>query len=78
MSNPDSEFIEFYLDFVERFDGTEYQQGKKDGMRIAIAFLGINVPLPTDAFTDLTEIMRRRLKRSEQNVEHDTKVIGSE
>jgi len=33
------EFFELFCDFVDDFDGTEYQQGKKDGMRIALSFI---------------------------------------
>ncbi len=36
--------IELYCDFRDRFDGSEYQHGKKDGLRIALVLLGLNVP----------------------------------
>jgi hypothetical protein len=32
-------FFELFCDFVDEFDGSEYQQGKKDGMRIALSFI---------------------------------------
>ena len=32
-------FFELFCDFVDEFDMSEYQQGKKDGMRLALSFL---------------------------------------
>ena len=32
-------FFELFCDFVDEFDMSEYQQGKKDGMRIALSFI---------------------------------------
>ena len=35
-----AEIWELYLDTVDEFDGTMYQQGKKDGLRMALALVG--------------------------------------
>ena len=34
------EIYDYFLEVREDFDGSEYQQGKKDGLRIALTFLG--------------------------------------
>ncbi len=34
------QIFEYYVAVVDDFDGSEYQQGKKDGLRIAMAMLG--------------------------------------
>jgi hypothetical protein len=35
-----SEIFELFISTLDEFDGSEYQQGKKDGLRIALALLG--------------------------------------
>jgi hypothetical protein len=32
-------FSELAFEFFDNFDGSEYQQGKKDGMRLALSFV---------------------------------------
>ncbi len=34
------EIFELFEEVREKFDGSEYQQGKKDGLRLALALLG--------------------------------------
>lgn len=34
------EIYDVYRETLKKFDGSEYQQGKKDGLRIALAILG--------------------------------------
>lgn len=33
------ELFEFFVSFADEFDGSEYQQGKKDGLRVALSFV---------------------------------------
>ena len=40
LENGKNEAWEFFEKFREQFDGSEYQQGKKDGIRTTLAFLG--------------------------------------
>ena len=60
------ELVDLYTRVVDGFDGSEYQQGKKDGLRIAIAILGLNVPLPESALElsglRIKEFLRRRIE----------------
>lgn len=42
LSNAKGEIFDLFLKIVEDFDGSEYQQGKKDGLRIALSFLGVD------------------------------------
>ena len=63
------ELIEIYIKVVDGFDGSEYQQGKKDGLRIAIAVLGVNHPLVMsdslfeDTGFSLADIAGRRIEK---------------
>ena len=38
--NAKQEIFEVFEELRNKFDGSEYQQGKKDGLRIALALLG--------------------------------------
>jgi hypothetical protein len=40
LSNGKQEIFELFEKIRESFDGSEYQQGKKDGLRLALALLG--------------------------------------
>lgn len=44
LSNGKSEIYDLFVAVADRFDGSEYQQGQKDGLRKALALLG-NVEL---------------------------------
>ena len=39
LSNGKNEIFELLINVREKFDGTDYQQGKKDGLRSALALL---------------------------------------
>lgn len=41
LSNAKDEIFELFQRVRDDFDGSEYMQGKKDGLRIALALLGI-------------------------------------
>jgi hypothetical protein len=41
LQNAKDEIFELFCDVRDKFDGSEYQQGKKDGLRLALALLGM-------------------------------------
>lgn len=40
LSEGRNKIFEMFVEIADNFDGSEYQQGKKDGLRIALALLG--------------------------------------
>lgn len=40
LENAKFEVFRLFVEVRDRYDGSEYQQGKKDGLRIALALLG--------------------------------------
>ena len=58
LRNAKEEIWQLFVATLDEFDGTEYMQGKKDGLRIALALLGV------DGLTDYN----RGGKMSRENV----------
>lgn len=42
LRNAKEEIWQLFVATLDEFDGTEYMQGKKDGLRIALALLGVD------------------------------------
>lgn len=43
LSDMKFEIFEYMIEVTDNFEGTDYEQGKKDGLRIALGFLGYDM-----------------------------------